>query len=181
MFFFPWLNVVWAVDHAVNYIMQGANFFALIIYVWSVSRTPKRSCACEINLNHTNLHGNGYWLADIATQPYATAVPLRTFLIYSLFCSLREDTNQQDENVILKPTLYNRTYTSSERAFHRQYKGMQRWAYQNWIRYQTISYEAEEMWSPMVHTMKNNVHTRSGTQQRSAEFTTWHRFKSFFM
>lgn len=52
----------------------------------------------------------------------------------------------------LKPTLYNRTCTSSERAFHRQDKGTRRWGYQNWIRYPTVSYEAEEMWSPMVHT-----------------------------
>lgn len=67
---------------------------------------------------------------------------------------------------------------------------MQRWGYQNRIRYQTVSYEAEEMWSPVVHTLKhgaqdlkwvewkNNVHARSGTQQCSAEFTTRHHFKS---
>lgn len=40
----------------------------LIVYVWSVTGTVKRSFPCKISFNHTYLHGNGYWLAEIATQ-----------------------------------------------------------------------------------------------------------------
>lgn len=57
---------------------------------------------------------------------------------------------------------------SSEHEFQQQDRGIQRWGYQNRIRSQTLSYEAEEMWSPVVHPetlntrfevswMKNNM------------------------
>lgn len=48
----------------------------------------------------------------------------------------------------LRQTLTGGTCASSERAVRQWDAGLQRWAYQNRICYQSASYEAEEMWSP---------------------------------
>lgn len=139
--------------NCVNSTMQRCKSFPwnqLSYTIWSVSGTPTRSCACEINLNHAYLHGNGYWSADIARQLYAT----ETF-VYSVFSSLRVDENQLHGNVILRLTLTECVHIPSMHSTSRG--GMQRWEYPNSICYQTVSYEAEELWSPVVHTA-NHMH-----------------------
>lgn len=160
---------------------RAANFktnarrtcFALISYIWSLSATPKRSCACEINLNLTDLHGNGYWLADTATQLYADENI--SHLLLALL-SLGEDKSHRDENVISEANTLRRN-TRTLRAC-RPPAG---------CGFAKVSVSKPDMLSncfirgrgnviPAVHTpeslcaryeaswMKNNVHTRSGTQ-----------------
>lgn len=80
----------------------------LIVYVWSVTGTVKRSCACEISFNHTYLHGNGYWLEETATQLcHCSTGENVSHLVLILFSKGKQ--LLQDSNVILikcttKPT-----------------------------------------------------------------------------
>ena len=120
-------------------------------------------------------------------------MPLKTFLIFCLFCSLREDNNHHDQNVILKLKLH-----SKVRRLHRAWlppvgQGYAKvriskpdtvsncfiWSRGNAIpcgaHPETLSTRFEVSW------MKNNVHPRSGTQRCSAEFTTRHYFKSLYV
>lgn len=161
---------------------RAANFktkarrtcFAFINYVWSVSATPKRSCGCEINLNLTDLHGNGYWLADTATQLYADENI--SHLLLALL-SLGKDKSHRDENVIFWGK-----HSAAERAHPPSVPSASRMWVCKGERIKTgyaikLLHTRQRKCDPCgahpriaaceigSHSwMKNNVHTRSGTQ-----------------
>lgn len=113
----------------------------LIMYVWSVAGITKRPRGCEISFNHSYLHGNGFWLVEKATQLYHGCAhwkkrkknPIHSYSIlfpnnhktWMWFWSLKKKT-------------HNKAWGSSEREFNQQGTGMQRWEYQNRMRYQTV-------------------------------------------
>lgn len=136
--------------------MQRAKSFCFkpIIFVWSVTGTQRRSCACEISFNHTCLHGNGYWLTGIATQLCRCCAAEKNISHFPPVLS-EETTITRWKPDFLKLKLYNKVWASAEHEFHQRDRSMQRWGYQNRIRYQTVSYEAEKMRFPVVHMPKH--------------------------
>lgn len=176
----PWLNEE-ASSHHPLIIQCKVQIFCIkpIIYVWSVTGTPKWSCACEISFNHTYLHRNGYWLSELPTQPcHWCATEYFSFTPCSVLSG---------KTTINKMTTWfwkeNCTTKHTSRTGYAKVSVSK----PDTLQYQTVSYEAQEMRSPVVHAPKLCAQDLkwaewkvacSGTQQRGAEFATRHHFKS---
>ncbi len=91
----------------------------------------------------------------ISTQALPLLCHWKDSSFTTLSCSLRADNNRKMKTWFLKLKVYNKVWASSEHESHQRDGAIQRWGYQNRIRYQTVSYEAEQMWSPVVHMLKH--------------------------